>query len=159
MLLASLDRWHPIRLCLYCFLAAALLGALYCLAPSGNDPQGRSFRGLLAVYAAYLCAIAIVIPNLRRQGLEAYSQLLSRVARIRGFDRPQAFSFERDWFAVTACFTGLSFLIPLYVLSKIILSWSEIGWPDVVVSTLGMVVGLVFVGDFYFLLRKRSVHR
>lgn len=125
---------HPA--CLYGFLAAAFLGALYCFAPFDSDPQGRIFRGLLAKYAAYLCTVAVIIPNLRRQGDEPYSQLLSRFARIRGFDRPQALSFEKNWFAVTACFTGLSFLIPLYALSKIILSWSEIGWPDVVGSPI-----------------------
>jgi hypothetical protein len=159
MFLASLDEWHPIRFCFYGFLAATLFGTVYCLAPFSDHPQSRIFRGILAVYAAFLCASAIFIWSLRKQDGATYSHLLSRLARIRGFDRQQALSFERTWFAVTACFTGLSFLIPLYALSKIVLSWSDLGWPDVVGSILGMLVGLVFLGDFHFLLRKRLADR
>lgn len=123
MFLASLDWWHPIRLCFYGFVAAVLLGALYCVAPFGGDPHLRIFRGLLAMHAAFLCFIAIFIPSLRKQEEAAYGHLISRTARIRGFDGRKALSFERTWFAVTAFFAGLSFLVPLYALSKAVLSW------------------------------------
>ncbi|MGX9571120.1 hypothetical protein [Mesorhizobium sp. f-mel] len=159
MFLASLDWWHPIRLCFYGFVAAVLLGALYCVAPFGGDPHLRIFRGLLAMYAAFLCSIAIFIPSLRKQDEAAYGHLISRTARIRGFDGRKALSFERTWFAVTAIFAGLSFLVPLYALPKAVLSWSELGWRDVVGSTSGMLVGLVVLCDFHFLLRRRLGNR
>ncbi|ESY74460.1 hypothetical protein NKJ90_21740 [Mesorhizobium sp. M0051] len=155
MFLASLDRWHPIRLCFYGFLAATGLGALYCMAPCGVDPHLRIFKGLLAMYAAFLCAIAIFIQSLRKQDGAIYSQLISRFLRIRGFDGQKALSYERSWFATTVCFVGLSLAIPLYALSKTLLSWSELGWRDVVGSTSGMLVGLFFLCDFHFLLQRR----
>ena len=107
------------------------------------------------MYAAFLCAIAIFIQSLRKQDGAIYSQLISRILRIRGFEGQKAFSFERTWFVTAACFVGLSLLIPLYALSKAVLSWSGLGWRDVLGSTSGMLVGLFFLCDFYFLLRRR----
>lgn len=107
------------------------------------------------MYAAFLCATAIFIQSLRKQDGAIYSQLISRILQIRSFEGQKAFSFERTWLATTACFVGLSLLIPPYALSKAVWSWSELGWRDVVGSTSGMLVGLFFLCDFHFLLRRR----
>ena len=106
------------------------------------------------MYAAFLCAIALLIPSLRNQDEAIYSHLISRVARIRGIDSRKALSLERNWLAVTGCFAGLSLLVPLYGMSKTVLGWSELGWRDVVGCTSGMLAGFVCLCDFHFLLRR-----
>ncbi len=111
------------------------------------------------MYAAFLCVVAMTIQDLRRQDDAVYDRLISRVMRIRGLEGEKAASLERNWFATTGSMLGLSLLAPLYALSKAVWGWSELGWPDVVGPTCGMLVGPFGLCDFYFLLRRRLANR